>query len=886
MQIYAGMAGGVSHAACVVAFLTQRYEDSTYCAMELKFAKSQSVPIVPVLLQGGGWRPSGWLGLILAGVAWMSLNESRFEEGLQSLMRRLSATVQGLTITSGSADSVTVSPPRAPLTSEGLASLPAQVPHLIDSFQVTSEMERLKDLLLLPPESPGVDGDQDDEGEGERGRGRDARTQGDELRKLEVSSISPPTNVGAHGMGGVGKTTLASWVAHHPQIRRHFELILWVTVSETPNIQLLQQLIYLQSTGRPLSSRSAQVNAELIAIALRGKRALLILDDIWDEESVTALNHVDQTAQSRTLVTTRIKGLVRGAQRVEVGLPSEVEAAQMLLKSTMGYRRGADDRGAASSMPAAAAAVVKMCGRLPLALNIAGRLIADMGLNLEAEWHIVPAILRQQMAHGDKTSLTHRLIVVSLQTIPPQHKAGCLACLRVLAMLDEDMRVPPRPFRIVLSVLMGSDNVSELKMRQWIQLLISRSLIVNTWERPALHDIVREAMLAQMQIERLEKLVRMTTEDQADIEQLKMDWMLSQSSDEVQEWQRERLAQKIWSAVDLPLHCTIADKLAANPDPESELVELAIVKSILLVKDAKTFYKYRHRAMYLLQTHGNNMDPVKFFNMLWIEIVGQTCIPEMHIGSYARTVYNAGAALRNMAHGHAAAARSNLSRALTLAPIVHGLQCMVTGLSSSEDWEKLFGAGGSHVVAASRHYVLSGYDEYHLDILRAVNWDPAIGGGLGTALAVRWGNLVAADELWANNVTLYRRVVTNDPVAEGFCVANAFPGAVITMYLTGRGQQCAEWLEEFDWTWSNSHKIMSSLLPNMVFDRFYSTATWVWACKCSHALCAEDMRLSLEDLASVPNPVELERLSAAVLAEDVKDHTIVTMQVFTKIGRK
>jgi hypothetical protein len=67
MQIYNSMASGVSNAACVVAFLSQRYEDSDYCAMELKFAKNQAVPIVPVLIQGGGWRPSGWLGLLLAG---------------------------------------------------------------------------------------------------------------------------------------------------------------------------------------------------------------------------------------------------------------------------------------------------------------------------------------------------------------------------------------------------------------------------------------------------------------------------------------------------------------------------------------------------------------------------------------------------------------------------------------------------------------------------------------------------------------------------------------------------------------------------------------------------------------------------------------------------
>ena len=40
-----------------------------------QFAKERQVAIVPVMMQGGGWRPEGWLGLIIAGALWTPLHD-------------------------------------------------------------------------------------------------------------------------------------------------------------------------------------------------------------------------------------------------------------------------------------------------------------------------------------------------------------------------------------------------------------------------------------------------------------------------------------------------------------------------------------------------------------------------------------------------------------------------------------------------------------------------------------------------------------------------------------------------------------------------------------------------------------------------------------------
>ena len=50
-DIYDSMAEGVQHAAVIVCFMSQQYEDSKNCALELKFAAQTGVPIVPVMVQ-------------------------------------------------------------------------------------------------------------------------------------------------------------------------------------------------------------------------------------------------------------------------------------------------------------------------------------------------------------------------------------------------------------------------------------------------------------------------------------------------------------------------------------------------------------------------------------------------------------------------------------------------------------------------------------------------------------------------------------------------------------------------------------------------------------------------------------------------------------------
>jgi hypothetical protein len=87
-DLYESMADAVTNAACVVCFMTQAYQDSDNCALELKFAKQSGVPIVPVMMEGPDesgrpWKAGNWLGIITAGMLWSPLHDAEsFEENI------------------------------------------------------------------------------------------------------------------------------------------------------------------------------------------------------------------------------------------------------------------------------------------------------------------------------------------------------------------------------------------------------------------------------------------------------------------------------------------------------------------------------------------------------------------------------------------------------------------------------------------------------------------------------------------------------------------------------------------------------------------------------------------------------------------------------------
>ncbi|XP_071911544.1 disease resistance protein RGA2 [Coffea arabica] len=87
------------------------------------------------------------------------------------------------------------------------------------------------------------------------------------------------------GIGGLGKTTLAKLVYNDEMIIKHFQLRIWLSVSQAFDRSKLAASIVSCATNKPCNE-SLTFNEVITCLqdSLRGKRFLLILDDVWNED--------------------------------------------------------------------------------------------------------------------------------------------------------------------------------------------------------------------------------------------------------------------------------------------------------------------------------------------------------------------------------------------------------------------------------------------------------------------------------------------------------------------------------------------------------------------------------------------------------------------------
>ena len=100
-----------------------------------------------------------------------------------------------------------------------------------------------------------------------------------------------------YGMGGAGKSTLASALLRSSEVQNAFEGgLCWVSVGQTPDLRwMLGSLVsQLSASSAPAGSESVAALSELLESAAeeataQGRRVLCVLDDVWDTEHARQL---------------------------------------------------------------------------------------------------------------------------------------------------------------------------------------------------------------------------------------------------------------------------------------------------------------------------------------------------------------------------------------------------------------------------------------------------------------------------------------------------------------------------------------------------------------------------------------------------------------------
>ncbi|KAJ0860338.1 putative P-loop containing nucleoside triphosphate hydrolase, leucine-rich repeat domain superfamily [Helianthus annuus] len=179
------------------------------------------------------------------------------------------------------------------------------------------------------------------------------------------------------GMGGVGKTTLARLVYDEQLVKDHFDLKAWVCVSDEFDAVRISKEIFQSMANKEVPDFNRL--QEALKDHVKGKKFLLVLDDIWSEsyEDWETLVKPLYTCAPRSMIiiTTRkdqlLKQLVYNPLHKPLHSLSDDDALSLLAQNALGV----DNFDSHLSLKPYAQDIVKKCGGLPLALITLGRLL-------------------------------------------------------------------------------------------------------------------------------------------------------------------------------------------------------------------------------------------------------------------------------------------------------------------------------------------------------------------------------------------------------------------------------------------------------------------------------------------------------------------------------
>ncbi|MBA0643645.1 hypothetical protein Goklo_027913 [Gossypium klotzschianum] len=194
------------------------------------------------------------------------------------------------------------------------------------------------------------------------------------------------------GVGGMRKTALAELVFNDEAVDAHFELKLWVCVSHDFDLKRLVVKAIKAGKGSDgdLGSMNLEKLQKALLVCLNAKKYLLVLDDVWNEDSRKWVElkqlFAGGAVGSKIVVTTRSSQV---AKITGTSTPLHLEALPYE-KSLSLFLKFAFKKGEEKQRPNLVdigEGIVKKCKGVPLVVKTLGSMLFSK--TSEQEWKLV-----------------------------------------------------------------------------------------------------------------------------------------------------------------------------------------------------------------------------------------------------------------------------------------------------------------------------------------------------------------------------------------------------------------------------------------------------------------------------------------------------------------
>lgn len=236
----------------------------------------------------------------------------------------------------------------------------------------------------------------------------------------EINHSKKPLVYGFHGMAGIGKTSLAAYIAL--QLRDTFKSgVLWYTLSPQTRVMDIMAS-FLRACGRPDIAKVRDIAGRSSAIRelFSSRKFLIVLDNVLSIEQVSEL--IPSIGKSVIILTSRdVAPLsLAGAKIFELsGL--NLNEVISLFKQLLGDIRAEKEQDHIKKL-------AEIVGYLPLALDIAGRQLAESALLSIEEYNkkLIEKLGKLKIAHGGRS--VQGVFEVSWEKLTDKEKMVFAAC--------------------------------------------------------------------------------------------------------------------------------------------------------------------------------------------------------------------------------------------------------------------------------------------------------------------------------------------------------------------------------------------------------------------------------------------------------------------------